>query len=39
MAKTERYNKGPKWLIRYFTPYGRREAREERDDADHDASN
>lgn len=34
MAKTVRINKGPKWLIRYFTPYGRREAREERESED-----
>ncbi len=31
MAKTERVYKGPKWLSRYFTKRGRKEARESED--------
>lgn len=32
MAKTERVHKGPKWLRRYFTRNGRKEARESDDE-------
>ena len=34
MADTVRVYKGPKWLHRYFTRTGRREARKEREDDD-----
>lgn len=32
MPETERVYLGPKWLIRYFTRHGRKEAREAEDD-------